>query len=182
MIRDSMRKQGSKITRRAALGVMAGSVAAAYVRPAKAADTLRVGKAVAENFGYTPLDVGMAKGIFQNHGIEISLLNFTGGAKIAQAMAAGAVDISLSAGPDMQFVAKGAPEIAIGSIAEFPGFMGYVVAANSRIRSLDDLRGKKVGITSPGSLTDWLAEGLDRVKGWTAEQDRVTKVAVGGST
>ena len=109
-------------------------------------------------------------------------LNFAGGAKIAQAMTAGAVDISLSAGPDMQFVAKGAPEIAIGSIAEFPGFMAYVVAANSDIHSLDDLRGKKVGITSLGSLTDWLAEELDRVKGWTGEQERLTKVTVGGST
>src|SRR6185312_4294594 len=96
-IMGSMMMRRSKISRRAALGVLVGSVAAAYVRPAKAADTLRVGKAVAENFGYTPLDIGMAKGIFQRHDIEIALLNFTGGAKIAQAMAAGSVDISLSA-------------------------------------------------------------------------------------
>src|SRR6185312_9054215 len=95
---------------------------------------------------------------------------------------AGAIDISLSAGPDMQFVAKGAPEIAIGSIAESPSFMAYVVGADSSVRGIDDLRGKKVGITSPGSLTDWLAEELNRVKGWTSERDRVTKAAVGGST
>jgi NitT/TauT family transport system substrate-binding protein len=97
-------------------------------------------------------------------------------------MTAGAVDISLSAGPDMQFVAKAAPEIAIGSIAEFPGFMAYVVSANSTTQSMDDLRGKKIGITCPGSLTDWLAEELNRVKGWTGERDRSTKVTVGGST
>src|SRR5581483_7362487 len=137
---------------RGALGVLAGAVAAAYVRPAKAAETVRVGKAVAENFGYTPLDIGMAKGIFQRHDIDIMLLNFTGGAKIAQAMAAGSVDISLSAGPDMQFVAKGAPEIAIASITESPVFMGLCISKESPVQSLDDLKGQQVGIASLGSL------------------------------
>lgn len=171
------------MTRRTAITALAGSLAALRLSTAWAAgEPLRVGKAVVENVGFIPLDVGMELGIFAKHGLAVEELNFAGGAKIAQAMTAGAIDISLSAGPDMQFVAKGAPEIAIGSIAEFPGFMAYVVAANSATRSLDDLRGKKIGITSPGSLTDWLADELDRVKGWSSEQDRVTKVTVGGST
>lgn len=173
----------NNITRRTAMTALAGSLAALRISSARAAgEKLRVGKAVVENVGFIPLDVGIETGIFAKHGVAVEQLNFAGGAKIAQAMTAGAVDISLSAGPDMQFVAKGAPEIAIGSIAEFPGFMAYVVGANSNVHSLDDLRGKKVGITSPGSLTDWLAEELNRVKGWTAEGDRVTKVTVGGST
>ena len=170
------------MTRRTVLTVLAGSLAGLRLPPARAAaEPLRVGKAVVENVGFIPLDVGMETGIFAKHGLAVEELNFAGGAKIAQAMTAGAIDISLSAGPDMQFVAKGAPEIAIGSIAEFPGFMAYVVGANSTLRDLDDLRGKRVGITSPGSLTDWLAEELNRVKGWTGE-DRMTKATVGGST
>jgi ABC-type nitrate/sulfonate/bicarbonate transport system substrate-binding protein len=171
-----------KMTRRTAMTALAGSVAALRIPAARAAgETLRVGKAVVENVGYIPLDVGMEYGFFEKHGLAIEELNFAGGAKIAQAMTAGAVDISLSAGPDMQFVAKGAPEIAIGSIAEFAGYMAFVVAANSNVRSMDDLRGKTVGITSPGSLTDWLAEELSRVKGWK-EHDRLTKATVGGAT
>jgi len=176
-------RMGRNMTRRTAMRVLAGSLAMLHTSKVRAAgEPLRVGKAVVENVGFIPLDVGMELGIFAKHGIAIEELTFAGGAKIAQAMTAGAIDISLSAGPDMQFVAKGAPEIAIGSIAEFAGFMAYVVGANSSIHSLNDLRGKKVGITSPGSLTDWLAEELDRVKGWTSERDRLTKVAVGGST
>ncbi len=151
---------GRRMTRRTALTALAGSLAALGVPGARAAgEKLRVGKAVVENVGFIPLDVGMEHGIFAKHGIEVEELNFAGGAKLAQAMTAGAVDISLSAGPDMQFVAKGAPEIAIGSIAESPSFMAYVVGANSPVRTIDDLRGKRVGITSPGSLTDWLADG-----------------------
>jgi ABC-type nitrate/sulfonate/bicarbonate transport system substrate-binding protein len=171
----------SMITRRAALGVLAGAAAATYVRPAKAADTLRVGKAVAENFGYTPLDIGMEKGIFQRNGIEITVVNFTGGAKIAQAMAAGAVDISLSAGPDMQFVAKGAPEIAVASITESPVFMGLCISNESPVKTIDDLKGQQVGVASLGSLTYWLIDELNRVKGWKGD-DRAHQVVVGGST
>ncbi|MGH7033507.1 MAG: ABC transporter substrate-binding protein [Stellaceae bacterium] len=169
------------ISRRRALGVMAGSLVAFRAPLARADDKLRVGKAVAVNIGYVPLDVGMEYGIFRNHGLDIEEMNFAGGAKIAQAMTAGAVDISLSAGPDMAFVAKGAPEIAIASIAESAAFMVYLVGKQSTARKMEDLRGKKIGITSPGSLTDWLAERLNQVNGWTSDRDRVTRVAVGGS-
>lgn len=170
-----------RISRRAALGILSALVAAARVAPARAADTLRVGKAVAENFGYTPLDIGMAQGIFAKHGLEITIVNFTGGAKIAQAMAANAVDISLSAGPDMQFVAKGAPEIAVASITESPVFMGLCIGKDSPVQGLDDLKGRQIGIASLGSLTYWLVDELNRVKGWSGD-DRAKQVVVGGST
>ncbi|HEY3920017.1 MAG TPA: ABC transporter substrate-binding protein [Stellaceae bacterium] len=178
---------GFVMSRRAAIGAIAGSLAALRIPAARAAkdqagDILRVGKAVVENIGFIPLDVGMEYGTFAKQGLAIEEMNFAGGAKIAQAMTAGAVDISLSAGPDMAFVAKGAPEIAIASIAESPSFMAYVVGAQSQARGIDDLKGKKVGITSPGSLTDWLANDLNRAKGWTSDSDRVTGVAIGGST
>ncbi|HLI19931.1 MAG TPA: ABC transporter substrate-binding protein, partial [Stellaceae bacterium] len=169
------------VTRRAALALGAGSLVALRHGRAFAEDKLRVGKAVVENIGFLPLDVGMEAGIFAKHGLDIEELNFSGGAKIAQAMTAGALDISLSAGPDMQFAAKGAPEIAIASIAESPSFMAFVVGADSKSRSIDDLKGKKVGITSPGSLTAWLADDLSRSRKWTGD-DAVTKVAIGGST
>jgi ABC-type nitrate/sulfonate/bicarbonate transport system substrate-binding protein len=171
----------SRMSRRAALGLLSGSLVATCIAPARAADTLRVGKAVAQNFGYTPLDVGKALGIFAKHGLDITVVNFTGGAKIAQAMAAGAVDISLSAGPDMQFVAKGAPEIAVASITESPVFMGLCIGKDSPVHSLDDLKGQQIGIASLGSLTEWLVDELNRVKGWSGD-DRAKPVVVGGST
>jgi NitT/TauT family transport system substrate-binding protein len=149
---------------------------------AKNADRLRVGKAVAENFGNVPLDVGMEFGIFEKHGLAIEELNFTGGAKVAQAVTAGAVDISLSGGPEMAFVAKGAPEIAVASISSSPSFMGLCVADASPVRSIDDLKGKKISIASVGSVTQWMVEDLNRLKGWTDPRDRATPVVIGGST
>jgi NitT/TauT family transport system substrate-binding protein len=173
----------SVMSRRAALAALAGS-AAATMRGAfaKDADRLRVGKAVAENFGNVPLDVGMEFGIFEKHGVAIEELNFTGGAKVAQAVTAGAVDISLSGGPEMAFVAKGAPEIAVASISSSPSFMGICVADPSRVRGIDDLKGKKISIASVGSVTQWMVDDLNRLKGWTDPRDRATPVVIGGST
>jgi NitT/TauT family transport system substrate-binding protein len=172
----------NRISRRTALGAFAGSLVASYIPPVRADEKLRVGKAVVENIGFLPLDVGIEAGIFQRQGLTIEALDFAGGAKIAQAMAAGAVDISLSAGPDMAFVAKGAPEIAVGAITESPAFMAFCVGAQSIAHSSNDLKGKKIGITSPGSLTEWLVNELNRVKGWNDDGDRMVKVAIGGAT
>ncbi len=169
------------VSRRLALTAFAGAAAALSLQPAKAAQKLRVGKAVIENPGFLPLDVGMRHGIFAKAGLEIEELNFTGGAKVAQALAAGAVDISLSGGPDMAFTAKGAPQIAIATITSSTAFMGISVGLQSTARNADDLRGKRIGVTSSGSLTYWLVEELNRVKGWTAENDRAIPITVSGS-
>ena len=172
---------GLSISRRATLTALAGSLVLIGAPVAKAAASLRVGKAVSENPGYIPLDVGLKYGLFQKEGLEIEKIDFTGGAKLTQAVAAGSVDIALSAGPDMAFTAKGAPQIAVATIAASPAFMGISVASQSTARSADDLKGKKIGVTTAGSVTYWLVEELNRVKGWTAEGDRAIPVAIGGA-
>lgn len=170
----------SVISRRDVLAVLASSLVAASPRPAQAADKLRVGKSVLEVFGYIPLDVGMKYGFFQKQGLEIEEIIFTSGSKQTQALTAGALDIALSGGAEMAFVAKGAPEIAIGSITASPAFMGINVGPNSTARGLDDLKGKKIGVTSIGTLTAWLVDELNRVKGWSSEGDRAVPIAIGG--
>lgn len=147
---------------------------------ANAADTLRVGKAVAENFGNVPLDIGMKFGIFAQHGLTIQELNFAGGAKLAQGITAGAVDIALSGGPDMAYAAKGAPEIAVGTIADSAAFMGIAVGSQFTGDDIGSLKGKKIGVTSAGSTTYWLVEALNRAKGW-AGADQAIPIVIGGS-
>lgn len=167
------------ISRRAALAGLAGTVALSRIPVARAATKLRVGKAVAENWGNVPLDIGMQFGIFEKQGIEVEELIFAGGAKLAQAVTAGAVDIALSGGPDMLYVAKGAPEIAVGTIADTAAFMGISVGASSTARGIDDLKGKKIGVTSQGSTTFWLVDQLNRAKRWKGNE-AAKAVVIGG--
>lgn len=171
----------SEISRRAVLGVLGGSLAAAGVPgAAQAADKLRVGKSIQQVFGYVPLDIGIKYGQFAKQGLDVDEIVFTGGTKLTQAITAGAVDIGLSGGSEMAFIAKGAPELAVASITASPAFMGIDVGAASAARGLDDLRGKRIGISSQGTLTSWLVDELNRVKGWTGDHDRAVAVAIGG--
>jgi NitT/TauT family transport system substrate-binding protein len=169
------------MSRREALAVLGGSLVVLGVPAAKAAEKIRVGKAVAQVFSFLPLNIGMKYGFFEKEGLEVEEINFVSGAGLAQALTAGAVDITLSGGPDMAFTAKGAPEIAVASITSSPAFMGIAIGSQSTARSLDDLKGKKIAVTSAGSLTYWLVDELNRVKGWTKEGDRAIPLAIGGA-
>jgi NitT/TauT family transport system substrate-binding protein len=169
-----------RISRVMASVAVAGAVALATLSPAQAADTLRVGKSVLQNFGFMPLDIGVKYGLFKKEGIEVEPIIFAGGAKLAQAVVAGAVDIALSAGPAMAFTAKGAPYIAVATISESMKFMAINISSQSKARTLDDLKGKKIGVTSPGSLTYWMVGELNKAKGWSGA-DRATAVVIGGN-
>ena len=170
----------AEISRRGALTVLGSSLAALSLpAPARAADKLRVGKSVQQVFGYVPLDIGIKYGQFAKQGLDVEAIVFTGGTRLTQAITAGAVDFGLSGGSEMAFIAKGAPELAVASITASPSFMGIDVGANSTARGLDDLKGKKIGITSQGTLTSWLVDELNRVKGWSGA-DKAVSIAIGG--
>lgn len=168
------------ISRRVALGAFGASLALLPALKARAAEKLRVGKAVAQVFGYIPLDIGMKYGFFEHEGLEIEEISFVSGSELAQAVTAGAIDISLSGGPDMAFTAKGAPEIAVATITTSPAFMGIAVGSQSTAHTTDDLKGKRIAVTSAGSLTYWLVDELNRVKGWR-DSERAIPVAIGGA-
>jgi NitT/TauT family transport system substrate-binding protein len=149
--------------------------------PTSAADTtLVVGKSVATSDPIMAVNVGAEEGLFKKHGLELKIIDFTGGSKMAQGMAAGSIDIADGAGTEMALEAKGVPMLAVcESSGTFP-FLALGVPWDSPIKTLAQLKGKKIGVSSPGSLTDWLTHELSRKEGWGDEG--VTPVAVGGGT
>jgi ABC-type nitrate/sulfonate/bicarbonate transport system substrate-binding protein len=146
----------------AAVAVL-GIIAAAA--PASALDKLRTGKAIALPFDFTPLDIGMAKGFFQKHGLELEIASFAGSAKLQQALGADAIDIGLGSGPELAFVAKGNPVLGICAYAG-PVNLMMVVRPDAGINSIADLKGKRISVSTVGSLTDWVTRELSRQQGW----------------
>ena len=144
---------------------------------AQADDHLRVGKAVGGPFDFVPLDVGVAKGFFKQHGIDVEEVDFGGSAKLQQALGADAIDVGLGSGPELAFVAKGNSDLAIAAFAGRPNSQVLVVRADGPIRTTADLKGKTVGISTVGSLTDWLVRELSRQQGWGP--DGIATVALG---
>jgi ABC-type nitrate/sulfonate/bicarbonate transport system substrate-binding protein len=144
---------------------------------APAATTLVVGKAVANATPMEPVNLGQEFGIFQKHGLDLKIVDFTGGSKLIQAMTAGSVDIGIADGTGMAFTAKGAPIMAICEAEAKMYPTGVAVPWDSPVHTLDGLKGKRIGISSPGSFTDFLATQLAEERGWGP--DGITKVAIG---
>jgi NitT/TauT family transport system substrate-binding protein len=145
---------------------------------ALAADSLRVGKAVPFAWTFTPIDVGIDVGIFAKQGLELAVTGFSGDARLQQGLVSDSIDLGLGSGPGMGFLAKGSPAKAVAAMAGAPMNMSIVVPYGSPIKTLDDLKGKKVGITTVGSLTDWLLKRVVAAKKWAPAD--VTAVTVGG--
>ena len=146
--------------------------------PASAAEKLRVGKAVPFAWTFTPLDVGMQTGIFAKHGLEIEASAFGGDARMQQALSADGIDIGIGSGPGMAFMAKGVPAKGVAAMAGVPRNMAVMADYNKPIRTVDDLRGKKLGVTTVGSLTDWIGKRINAKNGWTT--NGLTTVPIGG--
>ena len=146
----------------------------------QAADVIHVGNSASTSFTFTVVDVGIAKGIFTKHGLTVDATALGGDAKVQQALAAGSIDFGLGSGPAMAFAAKGAPVIAVAAFAGAPRSIAVVVAADSPIKSSEDLKGKLLAISTPGSLTEWLTKRLSTHEGWGP--DGVKTVAVGSGS
>jgi NitT/TauT family transport system substrate-binding protein len=136
---------------------------------AHADDKLRVGKAVAGPFDFVPLDIGLQKGFFEAHGVDVEEVDFDGSAKLQQGLGADAIDVGLGSGPELAFVAKGNTDLAIAVFAGPPNSQVLVVRAVGPVHAVADLKGKKIGLSTVGSLTDWLLRELSRQQGWGPE-------------
>lgn len=153
--------------------------AAAMPAPASAAEALLVGTSHQTADAELPATVGIELGIFEKHGLDVKITDFGGGSRMVQAMAAGSIGIGTGAGSEMALIAKGAPMLAVCEDASTLPYFSVGVPYDSPLHSLDELKGKKVGITTEGSLTAWLARELAGHEGWQA--DAIDIVAIGGN-
>jgi NitT/TauT family transport system substrate-binding protein len=153
----------SKIGRTIALAALGASFA---ISSACAADRLRVGTPEAAGFNFAMLDAGVDLGLFKKYDLEIDRIDLGGGAKLHQAMTAGSLDIALGGGTDLQFLAKGSPEKGVALMGRSPANLAIVVSADSPAKTIRDLKAKKIGVSTVGSLTSWLAMEASRQEGW----------------
>jgi ABC-type nitrate/sulfonate/bicarbonate transport system substrate-binding protein len=151
---------------------------AALAAPVSAAGALRVAKVVPFAWTFTPLDIGIATGIFAKHGLDIEASASSGDAKLQQLLTAGSVDIGIGSGPGMAFSVKGVPAKAVAAMYGVPRNMAVMVGYDSDVKTVDDLKGKKLGVTTVGSLTAWIGERINAKEGWG--DNGIVVVPIGG--
>lgn len=169
-------------TCRLAFVAMAAIVLAfAVSATARAEDELKVGKAMSQAFSFVPLDIGIKEGFFKKRGIAIESVAFSGSAKLQQALAAGGIDIGLGSGPELAFIAKGTPVQGIAAMAGQPLLLVLIVRPDTGIATIADLKGKKISVSTVGSLTSWLVRELSEKQGWGPDGITVRELGSTGS-
>jgi len=124
-----------------------------------------------------PIYIGIGAGLFKKHRLDEQLIYIPGGSLIVQTMVAGEV-AAASLSPATAILAwdKGA-ELAV--IAGGIERLNHMLMVAPKVRSPNDLRGKRVGISRFGSLTDFaLGEALKPHK--LAPGRDLTAIQLGG--
>ena len=108
---------------------------------------------------YLPLTIAESLGYFKAEGLDVTIADFAGGSRALQAVVGGSADVCSGAFEhtiNLQaknqffqcFVLQGrAPQIAVGvSTKNMPAY-----------KTIADLKGKKIGVSAPGSSTNMVA-------------------------
>ena len=167
----------------AAMAVVLAVVLLAPISPAPACEKVTVGVGGTALMVYLPTMLAKSKGFFADEGLDVEILDIKGGgSQAASALIGGSVDFSANA-IDHAIKAKVQKKdlLAVHSHVRLP-VMGLVVANKHKgeVKSIADLKGRPVGVTSPGSQTHMVLGYLLTRAG--VKPDDVKIIGAGGST
>lgn len=130
-----------------------------------------------KSFGYLPLYVGISKGFFKEEGIDLSVIEFKPTESVA-ALVSGDIDISAAGTSIMRGAAQGAP---VKAIMFYYDRASWQFVGQKNFKSINELKGKVIGVDSIGSQTQFAAKTALAASGLDPEKD-VTWVAVGSGS
>ena len=115
--------------------------------------------------------------LYEKHGLDAEVITVNGSGIGSKALISGGIDIipiatptviaANLAGADMQILAHTMPGVV------------HAMMVKPEIKRVEDLKGKKIGVSSLGSLTDFLVRTIARKKGLNPDRD-LTLIVMGG--
>ena len=132
---------------------------------------------------YLPVVLSEAMGNFDKHGVEVELIDFKGGSQALKAVVGGSAEVvSGYFDHTVAMAAKKQPMTAFVAQDRYPG-LALVVAdgKTAEITSPADLAGRKVGVSAPGSATDYFLKFLLDKNGQPRDAAAVVGVGVGAT-
>lgn len=126
-----------------------------------------------------PFRVALARGFFKSQGLDILPIFVRGGPAALAALSSGEVEFAEIGGAQaiMRGRARGLDVAIIGSISNA---VTYQLVGNKSTRSLEDLKGKLIGVTGAGAFSDFATRTFLRRKGIDPDKDVMLR-AIGGS-
>ena len=105
---------------------------------------------------YLPLTVAEQLGYFKAEGLDVTIVDFAGGSKALQAVIGGSADVVSGAFEhtiNMQFKGQFLRAFALQGLAP-QIVLGVNPKTLPNFKNMADLKGKKIGVTAPGSSTN----------------------------
>jgi NitT/TauT family transport system substrate-binding protein len=119
--------------------------------------SLNLGLVQGQDFVHAlPAQIAAEQGFFTKEGLTVTIVGFTSGSDLTKAMAGGSIDVGEATGLDAVSASAHGVNLEAFYGVEGPSPMTLIVPAKSSIKSFSDLKGKKVGISAFGSMTDYV--------------------------
>lgn len=122
-----------------------------------------------------PFRIAQSKGFYRDEGLDVEVI-FIRGAVGMQALLGGSVDFSSASGSTIAAAVRGIPVKLVFIASAKPQFD---MVAQKDLRSIADLKGKFVGISSRGGAIDLLTQLMVQKNGLVPNKD-VTSLVIGG--
>ncbi len=108
---------------------------------------------------YLPLSVTERLGYFKDAGLDVEIADVASGGRTLQSIIGGSAEVGIGTfDHTIQMQAKNQPVVALVQYGRYPGFVLAMMAGKAdRYKSPADLKGLKIGVTSPGSSTHFMA-------------------------
>jgi NitT/TauT family transport system substrate-binding protein len=112
------------------------------------------------NIVHMPVIVAKELGLYKKAGLDVDIVSLGDGVKVYRALLAGNIDLGLTPGaPTIIGRANGATVKALS--ANLPKFEASMVVRGD-IKTMADLKGKRIGIQEPGGFADLLSRSVLR--------------------
>ncbi|MCW2241427.1 ABC transporter substrate-binding protein [Azospirillum canadense] len=136
----------------AALLLMGGGAANAQGKPEKTEVHIA---AASVGMTYLPMIVAESQGYFKDEGLDVTIAAFSGGSKALEALLGGSTDIVAGAYSNTLTMAmKGQTLVTFASQVNCPAWIFGIAKKNKdTVKSPKDLKGKRIGVSAPGSST-----------------------------
>ena len=115
--------------------------------------------------------------LFEKHGLDAEVITMNGSGIASKALISGNIEISPIATPTVINANLSGSDMAILAHT-MPGVI-HALMVKPEIKRIEDLKGKKVAVSTLGSLTDFLVRYIARKKGLNPDRD-VTLITTGG--
>jgi NitT/TauT family transport system substrate-binding protein len=162
-------------------GVLAALILSSGIAAAQSKVTIAIGGSAC--LCYLPTVLAQQLGEYKKAGVEVELVDFKGGSQSLTAVIGGSADV-VSGYFDhcVNLAAKGQ---ALQSFVVYDRYPGMVLAVSpkqtDKIKSIKDLANQKVGVSAPGSSTDFFLKYLLAKNGIDPNSVAVIGVGLGAS-